>query len=136
MSLRTSPTMTPARLAADRRAALLSTGPRSRRGKARSRWNALRKGTYSETYFRVLEGLLGAKPEHMKKERSRSSLRNNSIIGRSLRSLQVWKRAPTTSGNTAKPAVAPGPNFVGGRRGAGRKFSNEPRMSFRIRGLL
>lgn len=62
MSLRKSPTMTPARLAANRRAALLSTGPRTKRGKARSRWNALRNGTCSETYFQVLEALFGGKP--------------------------------------------------------------------------
>lgn len=62
MSLRKSPTMTPARLAANRRSALLSTGPRTKRGKARSGLNGLRTGTRSESCFRLLDGLIGVGP--------------------------------------------------------------------------
>jgi hypothetical protein len=42
-------TVTPARLAANRRAALKSTGPRTARGKSRSSLNALRSGKRSKT---------------------------------------------------------------------------------------
>jgi len=42
MSLRKSPTMTPARLDADRRNAQKLTGPRAARGKAQVRMNGLR----------------------------------------------------------------------------------------------
>jgi hypothetical protein len=42
-------TVTPARLAANRRAALMSTGPRTARGKQRSSLNALRMGRHSKT---------------------------------------------------------------------------------------
>ena len=42
-------TVTPARLAANRRAALKSTGPRTARGKAQSSLNALRSGGRSKT---------------------------------------------------------------------------------------
>jgi hypothetical protein len=44
---RKSPTLTPARLAALRANAKKSTGPRTRRGKARSALNGLRHGRYS-----------------------------------------------------------------------------------------
>ena len=42
-------TVTPARLAANRRSALRSTGPRTREGKSRSSLNALRRGGRSKT---------------------------------------------------------------------------------------
>lgn len=44
MSLRKPPTMTPARLAANRANAAKSTGPRKRAGKKRVRWSALKRG--------------------------------------------------------------------------------------------
>jgi hypothetical protein len=44
MSLRKSPTMTPARLEANRRNAQKSTGPRTARGKAQSRMSGLKHG--------------------------------------------------------------------------------------------
>jgi hypothetical protein len=50
MSLRKSPTMTPARIEANRRNALKSTGPRTARGKAQVRFNALKNGRHSRYY--------------------------------------------------------------------------------------
>jgi hypothetical protein len=47
VSLRKSPTLTPALLAANRRNAKKSTGPRTARGKAWSRLNSLRHGCHS-----------------------------------------------------------------------------------------
>jgi hypothetical protein len=61
MSLRKSPT-SPALLEASRRNAQKSTGPRTRRGKAQSRWNSLRKGTRSPLYRDLLEALFYAPP--------------------------------------------------------------------------
>ena len=60
MSLRKSPTLTPARLAANRRNARKSTGPRTARGKAQSRMNSLRGGRYSPTCRKLLRALLEA----------------------------------------------------------------------------
>ena len=48
MSLRKSPTLTPALLAACRRNAQKSTGPRTTQGKANVRMNALREGEQSK----------------------------------------------------------------------------------------
>ena len=62
MALRKSPTMTPARIEANRRSAQKSTGPRTARGKARSRLNGLRTGNYSPTYRNLLIALLEAPP--------------------------------------------------------------------------
>ena len=62
MSLRKSPTLTPARLAANRRNARKSTGPRTPRGKAQSRMNALRNGDYSPDFINLLCALLDAPP--------------------------------------------------------------------------
>jgi len=50
MSLRKPPTMTPARLEANRRNARKSTGPRTARGKAQVRFNALKNGNHSRLY--------------------------------------------------------------------------------------
>jgi len=47
MSLRKSPTLTPARIEANRRNAMKSTGPRTARGKGQSRMNSLRTGVRS-----------------------------------------------------------------------------------------
>ncbi|HUI43362.1 MAG TPA: hypothetical protein VL523_15465 [Terriglobia bacterium] len=55
MSLRRSPRLTPASLAARRANALKSTGPRSERGKARSCLNALRNGRYTADLRAKLE---------------------------------------------------------------------------------
>ncbi|MBZ5671677.1 MAG: hypothetical protein LAO04_18365 [Acidobacteriia bacterium] len=60
MSLRKSPTLTPARLAANRRNALRSSGPRTAWGKAWSRLNGLRSGTRSVLYRDLVLGLLYA----------------------------------------------------------------------------
>ena len=62
MSLRKSPTMTPARLEANRRNAQKSTGPRTARGKAQSRMNGLRTGEYSRVYRNLWINLLDAPP--------------------------------------------------------------------------
>ena len=51
MSLRKPPTMTPALLAALRRNARKSTGPRTARGKAQTRLNALKSGQHSRLYW-------------------------------------------------------------------------------------
>jgi hypothetical protein len=62
MSLRKSPILTPARLLANRRNALKSTGPRTARGKAWSRLNGLRTGSRSPTYMKLLRALVDAEP--------------------------------------------------------------------------
>lgn len=62
MSLRKSPTLTPARLAANRRNAQKSTGPRTTRGKAQSRMNSLRAGGRSALYEDLFLTLLDAPP--------------------------------------------------------------------------
>lgn len=62
VSLRKSPTMTPARLAANRRNARKSTGPRTARGKAQSRMNSLRSGGRSAHLRNLVLALLEAPP--------------------------------------------------------------------------
>jgi hypothetical protein len=62
MSLLKPRPMTPARLAANRRNALKSTGPRTARGKARSRMNGLRGGWSSPSFRRLWYALLEAPP--------------------------------------------------------------------------
>ena len=62
MSLRQSPTLTPALLAANRRNARKSTGPRTARGKAQARMNALRRGDRSRLRRGLLVSLLNAPP--------------------------------------------------------------------------
>ncbi len=62
MSLRKSPTMTPARIETHRRNARKSTGPRTERGKAQSRMNRLKLGTRSAFRRRLLLALLHAPP--------------------------------------------------------------------------
>ena len=62
MSLRKSPTLTPALLAANRRNAKKSTGPRTPRGKAWSCLNSLREGWSSPEYIRFLKALMDAPP--------------------------------------------------------------------------
>ena len=61
MPLRKSP-MTPARLAANRRNAQKSTGPRTARGKSQSRMNGLRSGGRSRLYRDLLLALMDAPP--------------------------------------------------------------------------
>ncbi|MGA3326428.1 MAG: hypothetical protein ABSF45_18305 [Terriglobia bacterium] len=60
MSLLKPRPMTPARIAACRRNALKSTGPRTERGKAQSSLNALRSGRYSPRYGVLWEAFLQA----------------------------------------------------------------------------
>ena len=62
MSLRKSPTLTPALLAANRRNAQKSTGPRTLRGKAQSRMNSLRTGGCSPFHRKFLQLMLRAPP--------------------------------------------------------------------------
>lgn len=62
MSLRKPFTMTPARIAANRRNAEKSTGPRTARGKAQSRMNGLREGGRSRLYHDLMLTLVYAPP--------------------------------------------------------------------------
>ena len=62
MSLRKSPTRTPALREANRRNAQKSTGPRTALGKAHTRLNGLRKGTRSPFYRNLMEILFNAPP--------------------------------------------------------------------------
>ncbi len=62
MSLRKSPTLTPARIEANRRNAEQSTGPRTARGKAQSRMNSLRRGWSSPSFRNLWFALLEAPP--------------------------------------------------------------------------
>ena len=62
MSLLKSPTLTPALLAAKRRSAQKSTGPRTPWGKAQSRMNGLRHGGRSPVYRRLLTARGNAPP--------------------------------------------------------------------------
>src|SRR5512140_2289322 len=60
MSLRKSPTLTPALLASNRSNAQKSTGPRTARGKAVSRLNRLRTGARSREYLQFYSDILDA----------------------------------------------------------------------------
>jgi hypothetical protein len=62
MSLRKSPTMTPARLEANRRNARKSTGPRTAQGKSYSRLNSLREGNRSALRRDAVLAFLEAPP--------------------------------------------------------------------------
>jgi hypothetical protein len=62
MSLRKSPTLTPARLEANRRNARKSTGPRTAWGKTWSRMNGLRSGSRSRFYRDLWLALFYAPP--------------------------------------------------------------------------
>jgi len=62
MSLLKPRLMTPARLAASRRNARKSTGPRTARGKAQSRMNGLRSGRSSPSYRNLWLAMLEAPP--------------------------------------------------------------------------
>jgi len=60
MSIRLKRTVTPARLAANRRSALKSTGPRTEAGKRRSSLNALGRGSGSRAMDRFWKVLMTA----------------------------------------------------------------------------
>jgi hypothetical protein len=62
MSLRKSPTRTPALLEANRRNARKSTGPRTARGKAQTRMNAFQNGNRSRLRGDLRLALLNAPP--------------------------------------------------------------------------
>jgi hypothetical protein len=62
MSLRKSPTLTPALLAANRNNARKSTGPRTARGKAWSRLNHMQHGGHSQDCLEMLKALYYAPP--------------------------------------------------------------------------
>jgi hypothetical protein len=74
MSLRKSPTLTPARLEANRRNAGKSTGPRTVRGKSQSSLNSLRTGNHSAVHRNFFELMLNAPPSkvHLVAEALRS----------------------------------------------------------------
>ena len=57
MSLRKSPTLTPALVASNRRNAKKSTGPRTAQGKAISRLNSFRHGMRSPEYIHFIKAL-------------------------------------------------------------------------------
>ena len=65
MSLRKSPTLTVALLEANRRNAALSTGPRTRRGKAVSRMNRFRHGGRSRQFAAFVEALAATPPGYL-----------------------------------------------------------------------
>ena len=67
MSLVKSPTMTPAKLAANRRNARKSTGPRTARGKAQARLNGLRNGPASRLYHDVMLLLMRTPPDQLER---------------------------------------------------------------------
>ena len=62
MSLRKSPALTPALLAAVRQNSKKSTGPRTARGKAWSRLNSLRHGGRSQEVWDLISALFYAPP--------------------------------------------------------------------------
>ncbi|MFZ0963974.1 MAG: hypothetical protein WAO35_24175 [Terriglobia bacterium] len=62
MSLRKSPTLTPARLEANRRNSRKSTGPRTARGKGQSRMNSLQTGARSRFVQNLYMALYDAPP--------------------------------------------------------------------------
>jgi hypothetical protein len=66
MSLRKSPTLTPALLAANRQNAKRSTGPRTAQGKAWSRLNRLRNGWRSQEFMNFLMALHFAPLDRMR----------------------------------------------------------------------
>ena len=65
MSLRKSPTLTPALFPSKRRNAQKSTGPRTAREKSWSRLNRLRHRARSREYINFLEARLDALPDRM-----------------------------------------------------------------------
>lgn len=65
MSLRKSPTLTPALMASNRNNAKKSTGPRTARGKAWSGLNRMRHGGRSREYRKIMEALFCAPPCQM-----------------------------------------------------------------------
>ena len=67
MSLRKPPTMTPARLEANRRNARKSTGPRTTRGKAQSRLNGLGRGPRARFYYDFMMLLMETPPDALDK---------------------------------------------------------------------
>jgi hypothetical protein len=67
MSLRKSPTLTPALRAANRRNAQKSTGPRTERGKNWSRVNPLRTGRRSNRYGRFVDAILATMPGEVRR---------------------------------------------------------------------
>ena len=79
MSLRKSPTLTPALLASNRRNARKSTGPRTARGKAWSRLNRLRSGARSPEYKSFLNALCYA-PPGLVEEAARAFLSSQPVV--------------------------------------------------------
>jgi hypothetical protein len=70
MSLRKSPTLTPARIEANRRNAQKSTGPRTARGKAQVRFNALKTGVHLQPYWDSKSSLAGITREVTENKRT------------------------------------------------------------------
>jgi hypothetical protein len=132
MSLRKSPTLTPARLAANRRNAQKSTGPRTAWGKSWSRLNGLRDGSRSRRCQDLVLSLLDAPP---------------CAVDRTARALLGPAEAahPTFSefvdlARQAEIEVVCGCRALKGLRGGAsrkkdvKKSTSEARMSFRING--
>jgi len=67
MSLRKPPTMTPARLEANRRNFRKSTGPRTTRGKAQARLNGLGHGPRSRFYHDFMMPLMETPPDELER---------------------------------------------------------------------
>ena len=67
MSLRKPPTLTPARLEANRRNARKSTGPRTTRGKAQARLNGLGRGPRARFYYDFMMLLMETPPDELAK---------------------------------------------------------------------
>ncbi len=67
MSLRKSPTLTPARIEANRRNAKKSTGPRTAQGKSQSRMNGLSTGLHSSFYYDFVMAMVEAPPNSVDK---------------------------------------------------------------------
>jgi len=133
MSLRKSPTLTPARLAANRRNALISTGPRTACGKAWSRLNGLRSGTRSVLYQDLFLALLDAPPCAVERT-ARALLSPAEASHPCFPSSWIWL-AKRKSRSFASCDGSPPCRCFPEKKDV-KKTTSEARMSFRISGRL